>query len=217
MEKLLLGLFFSGDELDIVHQQQGGLTVFLPELRIFSLPDGGDQLIGEIVALDVYDAGIRLAGADLVGNGIQQMGLAQAGVAIDKQGVIVLRRLFRHGAGGGIGHLVLGPHHIGAEGKGVGLQKGAGPVRSHPVIGGQLLIVQDLYLQIRGKNILQCGLDVAHKARLNGALLEGVAAMQHKGGVLHGHHLHLVEPGIDGGLGQLGPQPVQYVFPHVCD
>lgn len=36
--------------------------------------------------------------------------------------------------------------------------------------------------------------------------------MEHKGGVLHGHHLHLVEPGVDGGFRQLGPQPVQHVF-----
>ena len=37
----------------------------------------------------------------------------------------------------------------------------------------------------------------------SGAFFEGVAAMQHEGGVLHGDHVYLVEPCADGGLAEL--------------
>ena len=56
MEELLLRLLLAGDELDIVHQQDAppaGISPGTPAL--LSLPDGCDQLVGEVVALDVDD------------------------------------------------------------------------------------------------------------------------------------------------------------------
>ena len=60
MEELLLGLLLTGDELHVIHQQQCRLAVFLPELGVFSLPDGGHQLVGKVVSLDVYHLGVRI-------------------------------------------------------------------------------------------------------------------------------------------------------------
>ena len=127
----------------------------------------------------------------------------QYGVAVDEQRVEVFRRLIRHGPCRRIGQLVLRPHHIRLEGEGVGIQQGTGLIRGHTVIGSQLLVVEDLYLQIGGEDVLQRRLDVLHETGLDGAFFEGVAAMQHEGGVLHGDHVHLVEPCADGGLAEL--------------
>ena len=196
MEELLLGLLLAGDELDIVHQQDARLPVLLPELGVAALPDGGDQLVGEVVALDVHDPQVLPLALDL-------MGLAQSGVAVDEQRVEVFRRFIRHGPCRRIGQLVLRPHHIRLEGEGVGIQQGAGLIRGHTVIGSQLLVVEDLHLQIGGEDVLQRRLDVLHETGLDGAFFEGVAAMQHEGGVLHGDHVHLVEPCADGGLAEL--------------
>ena len=138
-----------------------------------------------------------------MGDGVEQMGLAQSGVAVDEQRVEVFRRLIRHGPCRRIGQLVLRPHHIRLEGEGVGIQQGAGLIRGHTVIGSQLLVVEDLHLQIGGEDVLQRRLDVLHETGLDGAFFEGVAAMQHEGGVLHGDHVYLVEPCADGGLAEL--------------
>ena len=146
MEELLLGLYLAGDELDIVHQQNIRLAVFLPELRVAVFPDGGDQLVGEVVALDVHDAGVRPLLAQGVGDGVQQVGLAQSAVAVDEQGVVVLAGLLRHGLGRGKGQLVLGSHHIRLEGERLGLRQVAGAVGRHAVIGRQLVVVQYLHL-----------------------------------------------------------------------
>ena len=203
MKELLLSLLLAGDELDIVHQQDARLPVLFPELGVAALPDGGDQLVGKVVALDVHDPQVLPLALDLMGDGVEQMGLAQSGVAVDEQRVEVFRRLIRHGPCRRIGQLVLRPHHIRLEGEGVGIQQGTGLIRGHTVIGSQLLVVEDLHLQIGGEDVLQRRLDVLHETGLDGAFFEGVAAMQHEGGVLHGDHVHLVEPCADGGLAEL--------------
>ena len=215
MEELLLGLYLAGNELYIVHQQYVGLAVFLPELRVAVFPDGGDQLVGEVVALDVYDPGLRPLLPQGVGDGVQQMGLAQPGITIDKQRVVVLAGLLRHRLGRGEGQLVLGPHHVGLKGERLRLRQVAGPVRCHAVIGRQLLVVQDLHLQISGEQVPQRRFDVGQEPGFDGVLLECVAAVQHEGGILHRHHRHLVEPGVDGGLGQLAAQAFQHAVPQV--
>ena len=48
---------------------------------------------------------------DVLTDGQQQMGLAQAGIAVDKQGVIERARVLRHGNGRGVGVFVGGPDH----------------------------------------------------------------------------------------------------------
>jgi len=164
VEEFLLRLDLAGDELDIVHQQHRGLPVFLPKLGVAVLPDGADQLVGEVVALDIDDAGLRPALLHQMSDGVQQMGLAQTGIAVDEQGVVALRRLLRHGFGGGVGQLVLGPHHIRLKRKGVGVEQVAGLVGGHAVVGGQLLVVEDLHLHVRGEDVLQRRLDLGQEA-----------------------------------------------------
>jgi len=88
VEKLLLGGFLAGDELDIVHQQQVGHAVLHPEVLGAAGADGGDQLVGELLAGNVHDDEIGVGALDLGLDGREQMGLAQTGAAVDEQRVI---------------------------------------------------------------------------------------------------------------------------------
>ena len=143
------------------------------------------------------------------------MGLAQSAVSVDEERVVFLAGLLRHCLGCGEGQLVLRPDHVCLKGEGLGLRQVSGPVRRYAVIGRQLLVVQDLHLQIRGEKIPQRRLDVGQEAGLDGAFLKRVAAVQHEGGVLQRHHVHLVEPGADGDLRQLAAQSGQYAVPYI--
>ena len=102
MEELLLGGLLAGDELNVVHQQQVGLAVLLAEFLRAAGPDGGDDLVGELLTVHIDDIEIRMVLADLDLNGVQQVGFAQARVAVDEQGV------GRHSLGCRIGELVGG-------------------------------------------------------------------------------------------------------------
>ena len=121
VKELLLGLYLAGDELDIVHQQDIRLPVLFPELRIAVLPDGGDQLIGEVIALHIDDPCLWPLFTQGVGDSVQQVRLAQSAVTVDKQRIVVLSGLLGHRLGGGKGQLVLGSHHIRLEGEGLRL------------------------------------------------------------------------------------------------
>ena len=83
------------------------------------------------------------------------------------------------------------------------------------MVSRQLLVVQDLHLQIRGEKIPQRRLDVWQEPGLDGAFFKGIAAMEHEGRVLHRYHRYLVEPGVDGGFGQLMAQPLEHAVPQV--
>ena len=215
MEKFLLGLLLAGDELHVVHQKQRGLPVFLPELCVLALPDGGYQLVGEVVALDVNDLGVGMVFLKPVGNGIEQVGFSQARIAVDEQRIVVHARPLGHGVGGSVGQFIAGPYHIGLKGEGPGIVQVPRIVRRHAVVGRQLFVVEDLDLKVSRKQIPQGIPDVGKEPGLDGFLLKFVAAVQHKGGILHGHHLHLVEPGVDGGGGQLPRHLLQHIAPYI--
>ena len=92
MEELLLCALLAGDELHVVEQQQVDHAVFVAEGLHIAFLDGGDQLVGEVLALDIDDAELGMRAAQHVCDRIHQVGLAQAGVAIDKQRVVFRRR-----------------------------------------------------------------------------------------------------------------------------
>ena len=215
MEEFLLRLLLTGNELDIVHQQQILALIFLAEFGGGAAADGLDQVVGEIHALYQHYTALGPQALGLPGDGVKQMGLAQSAVAIDEQRVEGAGWLLRHAAGGGVGHLVLRAHHIRLKGKRLAVGQRIGMIRPDPVIGGQLIVIQQLYLKIRGKDIPQRLLDLGREAFFNGALFEYVPTMQHQGRILHGDHGHLVEPGIDGGIGKLFFQPVKHCFPYI--
>ena len=116
MEHLLLGGIPAGNELYIVHEKNISPPVLVPELLVPALPDGGDQLVGKGVPLDIDNFISWIAGVYGVGDGIEQMGLSQAGVAENKQGIVVFSRIVGYFPGCGVGQLVRGTHHKVLEG-----------------------------------------------------------------------------------------------------
>lgn len=106
MEELLLGGLLAGDELDIVHQQQVGGPYFMRKSSVLPARMAGDQLVGELLAGDVHDDKVRMGALDLGLDRGQQVGLAQAGPAVDEQGVIGSGRVGRHSLGCRKGKLV---------------------------------------------------------------------------------------------------------------
>ena len=143
VEELFLGGLLAGDELDIVHQQQVGHAVLHAEVLGAAGADGGDQLIGELLAGHIHDDEVGVGAFDLGLDGRQQMGLAKARAAVDEQRVVSAGRVGRHrlrrskrklvgGAldevlegelvvalgGGGVRLVLLGQHHLVGRGAG---------------------------------------------------------------------------------------------------
>ena len=117
MEELLLHGVFAGDKLDIIHQKQVRLTVFLPEGRGGAPGDGRDNLVGKVLAFGVDDRAVREVLLKFFCHGVEQVGLTQPGAAVDEQRVVQQRGLGRHRLAGGVGKPVGRPHHEGVEGQ----------------------------------------------------------------------------------------------------
>ena len=107
VEELLLDALLAGEELHIVHQQDVHVAVTLPELRQGVLLDGVDVFVGEFFRGEVGDLGLGVALEDAVPDGVHQVGLAEAGGAVEEEGVVGLRGRLGDGKGGGMGELVI--------------------------------------------------------------------------------------------------------------
>ena len=78
--------------------------------------DGGDQLVGKFLALDIDDVGFGAAFLDLAGDGVQQVGFSKTRTAVDKQRVVGAGGILRDSAAGGLGKLVGASDDEGGEG-----------------------------------------------------------------------------------------------------
>ena len=92
VEELLLGLDLALQELDVVDQQHVDVAVAALEPVLPVVADRVDELVGELLAGHVADLGAGVEAAHVVADGVQQVGLAQAGVAVDQQRVVGLAR-----------------------------------------------------------------------------------------------------------------------------
>ena len=159
MEKFLLGLLLAGDELHVIHQQQVRLAVFFPHFGRFALPDGVHQLVRQVIALDVSDFRVGVVFPDDIGDGVDQVGLSQAGVAVNEQGVVVLSRVVGHCLGCGVGKLVGRAHHERFKGEFIGCKAVVRLLDIAPkFLKGE--VVQNLHLKIRGEDVVEDGFDV---------------------------------------------------------
>ena len=87
VEEFFLRRFLARDELDIVdHQQIGGAELLLELDRVIGAKRG-DELDHELFGRHVDDLGARAARAELVADRVQEVGLAAAGAAVDKERV----------------------------------------------------------------------------------------------------------------------------------
>ena len=160
VEEFILHLFLAGHKLHIVHQQQIGAAVLGPELTAPARPDQFDKLVDKIVSLDVNDFGAGIVPADNVGDGVQEVGFAEAGVPIDQKRVVILGRVLCHGHGGRIGQFVGRAHHKSLKGE---LLRGETVLLFFLRRALELrkaVVVQDGHLEVRGEDVPQGGLDV---------------------------------------------------------
>ena len=107
MEELLLEALLVLDELDVVDEQDVAPPVAALEGAVAVGADGVDEVVQEVLGGDVAHA--HRPGsccAHVVADGVQEVGLAQPGVAVDEQRVVGPGRLLGHGQGGGVGEAV---------------------------------------------------------------------------------------------------------------
>ena len=138
---------------------------------------------------------------DGVGDGVEQMGLAQAGFAVDEEGIVALGRLVGHAPGCGVGKLVGGAHHKFV--KGVLLRPG----KENVVLGlGERFLfplTQNLHVKIRGKKLPQRLLNGGAVAGDDDIPFEVGGGIQNKAVLIQREGLGVVEPGAQSGGGQV--------------
>ena len=116
MEELLLGALLLREELDVVDEQHVDVAKLVAEAGHLVVAQRVDHLVGELLAGDIADGGLRLAALDLVADGLHQMGLAHADAAVEEERVVGLGRTLGHGLAGGVGKLVAAADDEGVEG-----------------------------------------------------------------------------------------------------
>ena len=159
MEHLLLGGVSPGDELHVVHEEDVGGAVLVPELLVLAGADVSDEFVGEVLPADVDDLIVRVILVDGVGNGVEQVGFAQTGFPVDEEGVVILRRVLCHCQGGGVGQLVGVAHHEAFEGVFLGAWQKTGRGLGFLELGFPLL-PQDHHVQVGGEQVVQGPFDV---------------------------------------------------------
>ena len=106
VEEFLLGTLLAADKLNVVHQQDVGVSVLMSELGHLGLSEAFDKLVRKVVALYVADNLGRIILFDLVSDSVEQVGLAESGVSVQKQRIIGVRRICRYGETRGVGEFV---------------------------------------------------------------------------------------------------------------
>ena len=162
--------------------------------------DGIHEIVDKFVPLDVEDFSGGVLLSDNVGDGVEQMGLAQTGAPIDEKGVVVLAGRVSHRPGGGAGQLVGRAHYEGFEGKFPAVHNGGGFLRLGVLPLAEGLVIQQLDSHVGGEDVLQTGLDAGEEAVLYVGTLEGVGTVEDQLVPLQGDHGGFVEPGLDSGF-----------------
>ena len=117
VEELFLEALLAGEELDVVDQEDVDFPVALLELGQRPVSDRFDEAVHELLARDVPHSKTRVLVGHIGGDGAQEVRLAEAGGAVDEQGVVVLCRLTGHGECGGVGEPVRGADDEVVEGE----------------------------------------------------------------------------------------------------
>ena len=108
VEELLLGTLLAGKELYVVDHQNVGLTIAPSESDKGVVLDGVDELVGELLATEVDDAGTLLDRENVVADRLEEVGLAKAAASVDEEGVVSPGWGVGDGLSGGVGELVVG-------------------------------------------------------------------------------------------------------------
>ncbi len=107
----------AADELHIVDQQHVGRTELFLEIDGVLLAKRPDEPIHELLGGQIDDGAAGLAFPDVPGDGVHEVGLAEADAAIQEQRIERHVLGLRHSAGGGVGELVRLAHDELIEGE----------------------------------------------------------------------------------------------------
>ena len=99
VEELLLRALLVLQELDVVDQQDVDVAVARAELLLPVVTDRVDEFVRELLGVHVADPQLRMHLRGVVGDRVQQVGLAETGVAVDEQRVVGTARRFGDGDG----------------------------------------------------------------------------------------------------------------------
>lgn len=141
--------------------------------------------------------------ADGLADGEQKMRLAEAGVAVDEQGVICLAGVLRHGNGRRMGELVARADDEAVERIAVHLRHLFGRRTLLAVLEQLVVPGEHDELKRAGEQIIQHGADRLFKARLDDAALKIRRGVHDERIIIDLNGGAIGKPGIDRGLGQL--------------
>jgi hypothetical protein len=130
VEELFLGAFFAGEELDVVDEQDVDAAELVAEAGHLVVAQRVDHVVGELLAGDVADGGLRLATLDFVSDGLHEVRLAHADAAIEEERVVGFGRTLGDGLAGGVGELVAGADDESVEGVARIQLRGAIPIEA---------------------------------------------------------------------------------------
>ena len=106
VEELFEDLFLALEELDVVEEEDVDRAIPVLEL-VHPLPaDAVDELVEELLRRDVAHDGVRVEFDAVMADGVEEMCLAEAGVRVDEQRVVVVTGLLGDGESGGVGEAV---------------------------------------------------------------------------------------------------------------
>jgi hypothetical protein len=111
VEELLLGALLVGQVVDVVDQEEVDVAVAVAEGLEVALLDGGDEVVGEGFAAQVEDRAVRVAAERLVGDGLEEVRLAEPHGAVEEQRVERVAGGLRHREGRGLRQAVGGADH----------------------------------------------------------------------------------------------------------
>src|SRR5919106_3506154 len=96
VKELLLGPLLAFEELNVVHHEEVHCAVAPVELGDRAALEGENELVHELLGRDVAGAQSWVTLAYVASDGVQEVGLAQAGPSVDEQGVVGLGRSLCH-------------------------------------------------------------------------------------------------------------------------
>ncbi len=108
VKELLLGLFFADDKLEIVDNKAVELLEFSAEFFALAVSDGVDEVGVEVGDGGVKNFAIGIASHELVADGLNKVGFAEAGATIKEEWITTGTWCINNTVGGSDGDVVMG-------------------------------------------------------------------------------------------------------------
>src|SRR5215831_6469475 len=107
MKKLFLGALFATEKLDVIDQEQIGLSITLSKLNQIIVLNGVDELVDKQLTGKIHHLRILFLSANVLADCLHEVGLAQTNAAIDKERVVSPCRRLGNGKTGRVCNLIV--------------------------------------------------------------------------------------------------------------